>query len=576
MLSRSRPLLLATPSRLALLFALLFTASSVPLVAPAQAPQSAKPPVGSIAGRITANDKPLAGVRVALMSGEGRWRESAVTRAVTDDDGRYRLAGVAPGRYRVTASAPLYVAPGTAGFGGEGKSITLDPGEDLTNTDFALVRGGVIAGRVTDAEGQPVVEEPITILPVDENNKRIERPFFFNPFDNATDDRGVYRIYGVPPGRYLVSAGHGGEGGMVRMGFGNAYFARTFHPDARDESEATVVEVTPGGEQTNIDIKLGRATRTYTATGRMIDADSGEPVVGVAYGYGTVGKNNQMGAFGFTNSRTNVRGEFRIEGLLPDRYALVLQPDASSAERYAETKNFEVRDGDVTGIEIKLHRASSISGVLSVEGAAPAAARARIAQLNIGADPVNPDNRSIRIFGDKTVNPDGTFRLGGLREGKHRLYLSPFPTPPKGFSILRIEQNNSPLPDNQVDVAAGASVSGVRVVLAYGEGRVRGRVQVQGGELPQGARLFVNVKRADSEQTNFAGITQVDANNRFLIEGLAAGTYELTLQGGVFGGSTPPLRFAPVKATVNVTGDGEAQTEMTIDITPRAEEEKKP
>src|SRR5919199_530077 len=75
-------------------------------------------------------------------------------------------------------------------------------------------RGVVITGRVPDGEGNPVIAEPVTVEPADDKTPQLPR----GPFDGRdrmTDDRGVYRIYGLAPGRYRVSVGIGGEMGAV-------------------------------------------------------------------------------------------------------------------------------------------------------------------------------------------------------------------------------------------------------------------------------------------------------------------------------------------------------------------------
>src|SRR5262249_23569311 len=81
------------------------------------------------------------------------------------------------------------------------KSITLDEGESRDSVDIALVRGGVITGRVTDDEGKPLIGAGLQLLSVDEKGDSQWRGDY--KVDWETDDRGVYRIYGLPAGRYI-------------------------------------------------------------------------------------------------------------------------------------------------------------------------------------------------------------------------------------------------------------------------------------------------------------------------------------------------------------------------------------
>src|ERR1044072_8050281 len=89
-----------------------------------------------------------------------------------------------------------------------------------------------------------------------------------------TDDRGVYRIYGLAGGRYKVSVGADASDGIIRGG----RYQRTFYPDVSDQSKGAIVELKEGGEANNVDIKVGRATQTYAASGRVIDAETGVPI----------------------------------------------------------------------------------------------------------------------------------------------------------------------------------------------------------------------------------------------------------------------------------------------------------
>ena len=90
------------------------------------------------------------------------------------------------------------------------KVITVVPGEEIKDVDFALVPGGVITGRVLTPEGRPAIAERIAVTPVaqpDQTRSTLNLPGAML----ETDDRGVYRIFGLLPGRYVVSAGTAGQ-----------------------------------------------------------------------------------------------------------------------------------------------------------------------------------------------------------------------------------------------------------------------------------------------------------------------------------------------------------------------------
>src|SRR5262249_33437367 len=154
----------------------------------------------------------------------------------TDEEGRYRFNGVAPGSYDVFPAAPALVLPKQGRYGQPGKTVMVEVGEATEVVDFALTEGGVITGRVTDADGRPVVEEAVSLNKTDGQGHMLQ---FVPPNYESltTDDRGVYRVYGVPAGRYLVSVGT--TYGVVRTGENRReYYKETFHPGVTDQPKA--------------------------------------------------------------------------------------------------------------------------------------------------------------------------------------------------------------------------------------------------------------------------------------------------------------------------------------------------
>jgi hypothetical protein len=131
-------------------FPLLFL-MSLPSLTLAQTPQ--KQGTGVITGRVTLRGKAMTGIGVVLFADERTPQRKAISKAETDYEGRYRLSNVPAGRYTVVAIAPAHVGPNEGSNGDPGKTITIAEGETVEEIDFALVRGGVITGRVTDADG---------------------------------------------------------------------------------------------------------------------------------------------------------------------------------------------------------------------------------------------------------------------------------------------------------------------------------------------------------------------------------------------------------------------------------------
>src|SRR5207237_280815 len=148
--------------------------------------------------------------------------ERLAINSTTDADGHFQLTHVPAGRFYVTAVAPAFYNEVDGNGYGEGKPVTLTEGESVEEINLALRRGGVITGRLSDATGRPLIQERLTLYRIDpKGEKREHSTRNYNIMQ--TDDRGVYRLYGLPPGRYLVSAGTPVRQGQtsVRMGAGN-------------------------------------------------------------------------------------------------------------------------------------------------------------------------------------------------------------------------------------------------------------------------------------------------------------------------------------------------------------------
>jgi len=129
--------------------------------------------------------------------------------------------------------------------------------------------------------------------------------------------------------------------------------------------------------------------------------------------------------------------------------------------------------------------------------------------------------------------------------------------------ISRIEGEGA-LPTQQIEVAPGHSVSGLKIYLLYGSGVISGQVKVEGGALPSDAMLFVRANRG-SEPLPYTA--QVDSRGRFLIKGIAPGTYDVMLQVISFGGASfPPGIPRQQKQTVTVSDGAETEVVFTLDL----------
>jgi protocatechuate 3,4-dioxygenase beta subunit len=528
----------------------------------------------SISGKATLSGKAAPGIAIAAFGGDMMQRRAAA-QALTDSEGRYRLFGLGPGQYQVTVLAPNLTAaePPTSPFPGPmtpgtSKTIVLAPGETVEDIDLKLVRGGVITGRIKDADGKPVVDQRVSLQPVDDKGAALRVPAVL-PFISQmyqTDDRGIYRIYGLPSGHYKLSAGTDPARGSVSLGTRVSY-PQTFYPDATDITKATVIELSEGGEATNIDIQLGRRAETYAATGRIIDADSGQPLSGIHFLFGPAPKTQQYFS-GFVGGLiTNSRGEFRVEGVEPGRYGISVSSEVESGNYYSDPAFFEVTDGDVSNLEVKAMAGLSISGVVVLEGVPNKDALAQFGSLRIAANMTSNSKPQTFNAGSAIVAFDGSFSISGLRPGRAGLYISPMINQTGRLSISRIEREGVDISHN-LELKAGQSLSDVRVITVFGTGTIRGTVKFENGALSPGTRVYISARPEGSASPNNSG-AQLDARGHFVINNLPAGTYEVIVNLNIGAGPQPPQRRAPPpKQFATVIEYGEAEVAFVIDLKP--------
>lgn len=517
--------------------------------------QTNKVPRGAISGQITIKDKGAAGVMIGVRKSNrsSPLNSEPFSKTTTDQDGNYRIANLAAGSYEVSPSAPAFVIGGTNAR--RAKSVIVGEDETIDGINFSLVRGGVITGRVTDADGRPAIQQGVQLYLIETakaDPQAQQRPMSATKAA-VTDDRGIYRMYGLVPGQYKIAAGKGEDAFAPPTPPGRFVFTQVFYPGTSEQTKATIVEVTEGSETKDIDITLGRALQTFSASGRVVD-DKNVAVPNLRFGLQR--RAGQQMEFVNSMAVSNSQGDFIVEALIPEKYGIYLFPNQSEEMR-VQNVSFEVVDQDVTGIAIKLSKGGSLSGVVALE-TEDKAAFDKVSKLQLRAYVSSPTG-----FGgtaSSPISPDGSFRLGGLSAGTVNIMLGSLtnPMPVAGFHISRIERDGVALPRG-IEINEAEHITNIRLVLAFGNATLRGLVKLENGTLPEGAQIYVRL--AKPGETSFRS-SQVDVRGHFMIEGIASGVYELTAQ--IYGPGTGPPRLT--KREVNVQDGVANETVVTIDM----------
>jgi len=529
------------------------------LVAAALFAHAQQDQTGSISGKVTFKNKGVAGILVIAVDSNYRdGEERSHNRALTDIDGNYLINNVPTGDYLVYPVAPALVAPELVVE--NDRRLTITAGETIRDINFALVHSGAITGRITDADGQPL-RETVRVVRV-EPESDYERHKFAS---FHTDDRGIYQAFGLRPGKYKVSVGQP----LPRQipmpgipGYTQKIFRQTFYPSVTDPEKATILEVTESSEIKDIDI-VASAASTFKLTGRIIDGETSKPLPNVRL---IIQQSNFSASSGSFSSDSN--GEFKLEGATSGSYKLLIY---SHSDWRADPLTVDVIDKDLTGLQIKAMRGASLAGVVVVENSDDKVAAPKLSDLLILASVPNLSTPDYTPINPIQVNPDGSFKIAGLTAGMIRLRLRQRNNSPlSSLEIASVEQNGV-RQSGDINLKDGEQVAGLRIVAKVVEltGAIRGQIKFENGEPLRAARVIVSISRLNenSSKSRIDGMSspEVDSRGRFLIERLAAGTYELSVM------MAPPGANAlddVARQQVTVTENRVSEVTVTVKLKP--------
>jgi hypothetical protein len=507
--------------------------------------QTAKPKSGeaarrAISGRVVFdNGRPVPNAEVsAVPVGDTAGNRRT---AATDAAGEFIIPDLPPRAYRVSAWAPAYVMPDA----GPGASPTYyRPGSTLTLT---LVKGGVITGTVTSATGEPLVGRVVRAV---SSGARPGGPFDARGGETATDDRGIYRMYSLTPGTYLVyvANSHGQP-----QGFPFEDDVPTYYPSATRDAAAEVT-VNAGDEVTGIDI------RDRGAKGRAVSGAVSAGPIGAGQ-FGTVVSLARPGGATLDTTFTFGAGStpFAFYGVPDGEYDVVAEAWDPKEGRYtSEPKRVAVRGADVTGVNLTLLALGSIEGRLVVdpapgegrpagcEKAQPGAATEAVVRARRDLRDAAPAQASDWETPETAPDEKGAFTIKGLRAGVHRIdarlpsddwYVRAVTTPATGAAKAQVDAARDGL-----RLTAGQKLDGVTVAVAIGAAGVSGKVAApEGQRLPAPLAIhLVPADPADADDVLRYPEAVVAQDGSFELKHVPPGKYRLLARAAPSDESRPP------------------------------------
>jgi protocatechuate 3,4-dioxygenase beta subunit len=435
-----------------------------------QRPQRDLAPAGTavIAGKVTAADsgRPVKRARVSAAGG-GRTRT-----ATTDENGRFSIPKLPPGTYAVTATKTGFV---DGAFGQRrslrtGTPVEVADGQQRNDVDLNLSRGGVITGRVLDEDGEPLSRARVSVLR--EQYARGTKELMPAGTDQS-DDRGQFRIFGLPPGDYYVGAMAGDPGQMIRQlvatGRGGVEqvqeptgYATTYYPGVVGPAEATRVKLAASQELSGIDFQLQIVPLT-TVKGVVVGGGATvmlEPEERTARGRG--GAWIGAAAGGVFRTGTQQDGTFTITNVTPGKYTISARagsgPGAAGAGARTASQPLVVAGEEVHAV-LTPAPGVVLSGSVTFESAGtptPASfAGVRVNPVPLGAVVATP-----RLVRPAQADESGQFSAPNVTPGQYVIRAAA----PRGWTMKSVYLDGRDVTDRPFDVKS-ENVSGINVIF---------------------------------------------------------------------------------------------------------------
>lgn len=524
---------------------------------------SPAPPVRAATARISgtvknaADDTPLARARVVAVS-PGLAAPRAV---ITGSDGRYAIGDLPDGSYTITATRTGF-APFTFG---QGQSVTGTPvavagGQHVGSVDLPLVAAGVIVGRILDEDGTPFAGATVDALMSRFQNGT---DTLFSVATVQTDDRGEFRLFGLAPGSYYVSAADPAFA-QVASAKGVLRYSPTYYPGTALPDQARTIAV-GAGTPPRVEFKL-QIVPPARVSGRLVAYDSRQLISGAIVMSPLEGRGVPIAAP--EEPAIYPDGRFSFNAVAPGRYQIRArgQTEPAAATLFA-VYSIEVFGADADGVTMTLRPGATVDGRLTVESVR-------------GTRP--PDLSTLRVrapfidgnaFGDSltgSVQPNGRYTLRGLMQGAHQILVDGLEPP---WVVKSVTYHGSDITDLQLPMEEREELHDVRIVISDASTVVSGVVQ-DSRKLPvanTGVLVCATVPLYWRRTSRRMRIAFTDQQGRWSVTGLPPGEYVAvagrTIDEGDLGRSDRLETLLPLGTPFRLDS-ADARATLTLQVSP--------
>jgi hypothetical protein len=464
---------------------------------------------GSIQGRVVSAVTGEAVKKADIVLARRGSQQAQSYSTTTSSSGWFAMQDVESGSYSLTVTKRGYahLVYGAHGPGLQGTALSLDPGQHLENITLRMSPQGVIAGRVVDEDGDPVPNIQLQLLHYSyrKGKRKLE------PWDNSgTNDLGEYRLFGLSPGKYYLSA-MPTEG--PRLYTGRQGYAPTYYPATNDPASAGALELQPGTMLRGVEIMLMK-TRTVRLRGRVMDP-AGPATMGV--NVMLTPREDAESMFERQLSATmDSLGGFEFPSVVPGAYLVQAFKRAGANKMYAATQAVDARGNDVENIVLELAPAAELKGYLRVEGRP----LANVADLQVY---LQPDGPNYAGWAGGPVKADGTFTIPNVTPTHYELNVHGFP---EDYYIKSAALGSKDILEAGINFTPGTG-GAIEIVLASTGGQVEGVVLNADQQPATEASVVAVPDESRRTQLRFYKDDHTDQYGRFTIKGIAPGRYKL-------------------------------------------------
>jgi hypothetical protein len=481
-----------------------------------QATVPADPSKGTVHGLVmqASTNEPVSGAHVSL---EPTTRGATIT-GVTDERGRFSFSNVAPGRYRVFAEHTGLVKAeyGQRNPQGSGVVVVVAPGQRLEGDGliFRLNRPSAIAGFISNPVGEVIAAATVEAYGVRYSpaGKRLHL------IQTAlTDDLGSYRLFGLNPGSYYVSASYGDHasrpGRVVltpNLSKPDDGYATLFYPNGVNPQTASILHVIAGSDINSINIGFADLPRV-TIRGKTIAPDGTAGQAQLAF----LPANIDPGLDVDYPIHVDGAGNFRITSVLPGSYVILAHGRTIDGhEVFSEPIDVGVAKEDVDLPTIPLFRGVEVSGrITTLDGFVSPESLRGLHVVFTRAD----GKPAIKPNG--TTGNDATFQIHDVPIAEYDVSLSPVP-PGTYVSGVPIGPSGATSQTLRLLPAQRGGQADVRVALNLSRGVIDGMVTDRKGDPVSRAQIVCIPERTFRRRPDYYLVSETDDTGHFEISGV--------------------------------------------------------